>query len=123
MPKILLQFCSQGHFGFYRAIQEVWGIECSLKWPFIDEQLGPSIELCTSLTLFLHTLFDFFLSEKTNVSWQKHTNRAGVRLMTKTNTSIFEKSDVFHQNKKIPALQLTSKYAQNTCTFTYIPQS
>ena len=56
-------------------------------------------------------------------SWQKQTNRAGVRLMTKTNTSIFEKSDVFHQNKKIPALQLTSKYAQNTCTFTYIPQS
>ena len=54
-------------------------------------------------------------------SWQKQTNRAGIRLMTKTNTIIFEKSDnVFHQNEKIPALQLTSKYAQNKYMHFYI---
>lgn len=45
---------------FYRAIQEVWGIECSYKWPFIDYQLGTSIEPGTSLTLFLHILFEIF---------------------------------------------------------------
>lgn len=74
LPRILLQFCAQGHFWFYRAIQEVWGIECSYKLPFIDYRLRRSVELCPSLTLFLHILFGIFFNGKTNVSWQRHTS-------------------------------------------------
>lgn len=70
LPRILSQFCSQGHFRFYQAIQEVWVIECSYKLPFIDYQLWGSIELCPSLTLFLYILFESrSLNENTNTSW------------------------------------------------------
>jgi hypothetical protein len=58
LTRIFMQFCYLGLLWFYRTIQEVKGIGCSYKLPFIDYQLSASIELCTSLILFLYTLFE-----------------------------------------------------------------
>lgn len=69
LTRILKQFCSQGHFWFYRAIQEIQCIGCSYKLPFIDYQLSTSIELCTPL-LSLPTLFENLKNKKANVIWQ-----------------------------------------------------